>query len=97
MKAPERLKGTRDVLSMRSESHAKSLLQARIQRNNDLCAITETIHVEIDPSPPAHLTRTPSMPPLFEVLFLFSAPQGYLAEVMRLDLPAETAKDQLFH
>lgn len=32
------------------------------------------------------------MPPLYEVLFLFSAPQGYLAEIKRLDLPAETPK-----
>ena len=30
------------------------------------------------------------MPPLYEVLFLFSAPQGYLTEIKRLDLPADT-------
>jgi hypothetical protein len=32
------------------------------------------------------------MPPLYEVLFLFSAPQGYLAEIKRLDQPADTPK-----
>lgn len=32
------------------------------------------------------------MPPLYEVLFLFSAPQGYLAEIKRLDLPADMPK-----
>ena len=32
------------------------------------------------------------MPPLYEVLFLFSAPQGYLAEIKRFDLSANTPK-----
>ena len=37
-----------------------------------------------------------SMPPLYEVLFLFSAPQGYLAEIKRLDLPASTPKAMVY-
>ena len=37
-----------------------------------------------------------SMPPLYEVLFLFSAPQGYLAEIKRLDLLADTPKATVY-
>ena len=37
-----------------------------------------------------------SMPPLYEVLFLFSAPQGYLAEIKRLDQPAGTPKATVY-
>lgn len=37
-----------------------------------------------------------SMPPLYEVLFLFSAPQGYLAEIKRLDQPADTPKATVY-
>ncbi|MDO9164891.1 MAG: hypothetical protein Q7U13_02170 [Rhodoferax sp.] len=36
------------------------------------------------------------MPPLYEVLLLFSAPQGYLAEIKRLDLPAGTTKATVY-
>lgn len=36
------------------------------------------------------------MPPLFEVLLLFSAPRGYLAEVKRIDQPVDAPKDKLF-
>ncbi|MDO8778236.1 hypothetical protein [Rhodoferax sp.] len=36
------------------------------------------------------------MPPLYEVLFLFSAPQGHLAEIKRLDLPADTPKATVY-
>ncbi|MDI1339524.1 MAG: hypothetical protein Q7K57_36215 [Burkholderiaceae bacterium] len=36
------------------------------------------------------------MPPLYEVLFLFSAPQGYLAEIKRLNLPAGTRKASVY-
>lgn len=36
------------------------------------------------------------MPPLYEVLLLFSAPQGYLAEIKRLDLPADTPKTTVY-
>lgn len=36
------------------------------------------------------------MPPLYEVLYLFSAPQGYLAEIKRLDLPAGTPKAMVY-
>lgn len=36
------------------------------------------------------------MPPLYEVLFLFSAPQGYLAEIKRLDLPAGVPKAMIY-
>ena len=36
------------------------------------------------------------MPPLNEVLFLFSAPQGYLAEIKRLDQPADTPKATVY-
>ena len=34
--------------------------------------------------------------PLYEVLFLFSAPQGYLAEIKRLDQPADAPKSQVY-
>ncbi|MDO8459165.1 MAG: hypothetical protein Q7T07_19870 [Burkholderiaceae bacterium] len=37
-----------------------------------------------------------SMPPLYGVLLLFSAPQGYLAEIKRLNLPAGTLKDAVY-
>ncbi|MES2192684.1 MAG: hypothetical protein V4454_21395 [Pseudomonadota bacterium] len=37
-----------------------------------------------------------SMPPLYEVLFLFSAPQGHLAEIKRLNLPAGTRKATVY-
>ena len=38
-----------------------------------------------------------SMQPLYEVLFLFSAPQGYLAEIQRLDQPANAPKANIYH
>ncbi|MDO8777595.1 MAG: hypothetical protein Q7K57_54540 [Burkholderiaceae bacterium] len=37
-----------------------------------------------------------SMSPLYEVLFLFSAPQGYLAEIKRLNLSAGTRKATVY-
>lgn len=37
-----------------------------------------------------------SMPPLYEVLFLFSAPQGYLAEIKWLDQPADTPNSSVY-
>lgn len=37
-----------------------------------------------------------SMPPLYEVLFLFSAPQGYLAEIKRLDQSALATKATVY-
>lgn len=37
-----------------------------------------------------------SMPPLYEVLFLFSAPQGYLAEIKRLDQSAFATKATVY-
>ncbi|MDO8653098.1 MAG: hypothetical protein Q7R66_13015 [Undibacterium sp.] len=37
-----------------------------------------------------------SMPPLYEVLFLFSAPRGYLVEIKRLDQPADAPKSRVF-
>ncbi|MDR3368826.1 hypothetical protein [Rhodoferax sp.] len=36
------------------------------------------------------------IPPLYEVPFLFSAPQGYLAEIKRLHLPADTPKATVY-
>lgn len=36
------------------------------------------------------------MPPLYEVLFLFSAPQGYLAEIKRLNQPTGTPKVMVY-
>jgi len=36
------------------------------------------------------------MPPLYEVLFLFSAPQGYLAEIKRLDQSALATKATVY-
>lgn len=36
------------------------------------------------------------MPPLYEILFLFSAPQGYLAEIKRFDQPAHATKAMVF-
>lgn len=36
------------------------------------------------------------MLPLYEVLFLFSAPQGYLAEIKRLNLPTGTPKGAVY-
>lgn len=36
------------------------------------------------------------MPPLYEILFLFSAPQGYLAEIRRLNQPINTPKSTVF-
>ena len=35
------------------------------------------------------------MPPLYEVLFSFSAPHGHLAEIKRLDQPANAPKAQV--
>ncbi len=37
-----------------------------------------------------------SMPPLYEVLFLFSTPRGYLVEIKRLDQPADAPKSRVF-
>ena len=37
------------------------------------------------------------MPPRYEVLFLFTAPQGHLVEIKRLDRPDIAPKDQVFH
>lgn len=37
-----------------------------------------------------------SMPPLYEVLFLFSAPQRYLAEIKRLEQPTGTPKTMVY-
>lgn len=36
------------------------------------------------------------MPPLYEVLYLFSAPQGHLAEIKRLNLPAGTPNAMVY-
>lgn len=36
------------------------------------------------------------MPPLYEVLFLFSSAQGYLVEIKRLDLPADAPKSSIY-
>ena len=36
------------------------------------------------------------MPPLYEILSLFSAPQGYLAEIKRLDLPTGTPTAMIY-
>jgi hypothetical protein len=36
------------------------------------------------------------MPPLYEILFLFSAPQGYLAEIKQLDQPAHATKPMVY-
>lgn len=36
------------------------------------------------------------MSPLYEVLHLFSAPQGYLAEIKRLNPPANTTKGAVY-
>ena len=35
------------------------------------------------------------MPPLYEALFSFSAPHGHLAQIKRLDPPANTTKAQV--
>jgi hypothetical protein len=37
------------------------------------------------------------MPPRYDVLFLFTAPQGHLVEIKRLDRPDTAPKDQVFH
>jgi hypothetical protein len=37
------------------------------------------------------------MPPLYEVLLLFSAPQGHLAEVRRLDQRFDAPKSKVYH
>ncbi len=36
------------------------------------------------------------MPPLYEVLFSFAAPHGHLAEIKRLDQPANASKAQVY-
>ena len=36
------------------------------------------------------------MPPLYEVLFLFSAPQAYLAEIRRLDHAVNAPKSEVY-
>lgn len=36
------------------------------------------------------------MPPLYEVLYLFSATQGHLMEIKRLDQPADAQKDVVY-
>lgn len=37
------------------------------------------------------------MPPQFEIIHLFCAPRGYLAEIKRLDLPATAPKAKRHH
>lgn len=82
------------MLSMHSESHAPFILQVplcdsivpRPTGNRATEFGLNSAHV----SAPSFAIL--SMPPLYEVLFLFSAPQGYLAEIKRMDLPVGAPK-----
>lgn len=92
------MKGTGNVLSMHSESHSPLVLQAPL-RDSIAPRPTGNRATEFGLNS-AHFSAPSfailSMPPLYEVLFLFSAPQGYLAEIKRLDLPAGTTKGAVY-
>lgn len=91
-------KRTSDLLSMHSESHALRVLQAPLcdsiaPRPTGNRATQFSLNSAQFSAPPIAIL---SMPPLYEVLFLFSAPQGYLAEIKRLDLSAGAPKAMVY-
>jgi hypothetical protein len=86
------------VLSMHSESHAPLVPQAPL-RDSIAPRPTGNRATEFGLNS-AHFSAPSfailSIPPLYEVLLLFSAPQGYLAEIKRLDLPVGAPKATVY-
>lgn len=85
------------MLSMPSESHALRVLQA-LQRDSiaACCAGNRVTKFSLNSTLIRTTLAVLSMPPLYEVLFLFSAPQGYLAEIKRLDQSALATKATVY-
>lgn len=85
------------MLSMPSESHALRALQALLCDSiAACCAGNRVTKFSLNSTLLRTTLAVMPMPPLYEVLFLFSAPQGYLAEIKRLDQPASTPKATVY-
>lgn len=81
---------------MPSESHALRVLQALQCDSIAACCAGNRVTKFSLNSALLRTTAALPMPPLYEVLFLFSAPQGYLAEIKRLDQSALATKATVY-